>query len=110
MSEERLTEISSAICKSGGHIWPMIHLMNMDEQERTTFLQYVKEYVSCSEHPNMELVYAIVDFCRNYLESKNIDVCKLIKNAEKEECEVVRYFESLLPSQEQDNSSQIKRK
>jgi len=101
MSEERLIEITSTICKSGGHIWPMVHLTNMEQKERELFLQYVKEYINNTEHPNMALIYAIVEFSYQYLESKNIDVCKLIKSAEEEEREVVTYFESALKSTEE---------
>ena len=100
MSEARLLEITSIMCKSGGHIWPIVHLMELNEQERKIFLEYVQEYVKKSEYPDTALCYGIVEFSLKYLESKNVDINKLIQKAkEDEEREVVSYFETLQPKE-----------
>lgn len=98
MSEERLIEITTTICKLGGHIWPIVYLTKMEDKERELFL---KQVIS-SKFSDRELCYAIVAFSYDYLKSKNISLITNSsqngKTLEEEEAEVLAYLNSIMGS------------
>ena len=103
MDEARLIEITTTICKLGGHLWPVIYLSQMKEEEKNIFLKYVDEYVKKSKYPDIELCYAIVAFSYEYLRSKNItltDISNKNKTLEEEEKEVISYLDGLFMSEQ----------
>lgn len=100
MSEERLIEITTTICHLGGHIWPIVYLTKMEENERELFLKYV----ASSKFSDRELCYAIVLFSYDYLRSKNISLVanssQKLKTLEEEEKEVIAYLNSMIKTDE----------
>ena len=107
MDEERLIAITSKICQLGGHLWPILYLTELNDNERNIFLQKV----ASSKYSNIALCYAIVGFSHDYLKSKNISILtSSTKSPEEEEREITSYLENMMLSDKEIQISGKKRK